>query len=129
MTGAAQPSRVPEERGHGAAHLMTEALTDRATLRAELERLDTRIREAVARGADHFFFPWATADGREADVCVYYELKQAGLAVLAGEVKQIDSRRPTTRERLSYERQFMCDMDAAGETWEEVASYIWEKAN
>ena len=124
MTAAPRPN-PPFQRGTQSSSL-TDALTEQARVRADLAQLKWVIDEAIDSGALHLVFPWVTHDDRDADIFVYYQPGGAA-KILAVELDRIDGRPPTARERLEYETAFASEIDAAGATWEMVASYIWER--
>jgi hypothetical protein len=126
MSAAFQPDPRRTKRDRPASALLRDALTEQAKAKALANRSPSRAEWARQRNAEQLLFPWITADGREADMSVYYEVTNV-VTVLADELNQIDNRAPTARERLQYEEEFSSEMEAAGDTWDQVASYIWER--
>ena len=117
-----QPNR-PE-----ATSLMAKALADKAELHARIDQRNGAIQAAQQQGADLLEYAWTAADGREADFDVYYRFGES-VSLLTAELRRIADRLPTEHERLECEEEFLAEIDAGGDTWERVASFIWEKAN
>jgi hypothetical protein len=59
---------------------------------------------------------------------IFYQLSSPP-RILGVELVDLDGRLPSPHERLSLEQAFAAEMDAAGELWEHVHSYLWERAN
>jgi hypothetical protein len=109
-----------------ASSILTQALAEQAKLRAAIGPMDDRIQHAKEIAAQEVIFPWTTRDGRDADMLVYYQPSEP-LAILVAHLQRIDGCTPSLNDRVTYEQQFASEMDEAGETWEQVASYAWER--
>ena len=129
MSANPQPNPDPSGRERAeASSLLASALTDKAVLHARIDRRTTEIESAKRQGADSFAYSWALADGREADISVFYRY-DGSLDVLAVDLLRIDEQIPTMRERLELEEEFLAEIESGGSTWESLTSFIWERVH
>lgn len=124
MSALPQRNLAPEPKRD--RDVLTDALRTRASSKAAVARLDRELELTMQHGAERLEFAWATDDEREADMEIYYQ-PWSNARVLAVKLVLLDGQAPTIPERLEFETAFAAEMDAAGATWEMVASYIWER--
>jgi hypothetical protein len=127
-------SAIPEFDGKSKAKnnastdLMVDALVQKAATLAEDEPRQAKVARLRISATDEMLITWQTADGREAELRVYYEPNQNG-DIIGSELLQLDFCQPTAKEQARYEMEFESELDSGGDLWSRVASRIWERVD
>jgi hypothetical protein len=104
--------------------LLVKALQQNADMARWVEEAERCEQHAIEHSFLSLEVPWFAHDDREAKMLVYFDSREDA-NVIACRLLEIDFRPPSLSERHCYETEFAGEMDAKGDEWMRVVSYLW----